>query len=84
MYVGLMLYVVVVLVTALRRKKFAEGEGVEIPVAESRRDVQATPLWLDRWVPWLTATAILVLLAYGPQLYEQLTNAQLNSPSFPP
>ncbi len=84
MYTGLVLYVVVVAVTALRRKKFAEGEGVEIPVAESIQDPQRTPLWLDRWAPWLTAAVLLVLLAYGPQLYEQIVNAQLTSPGFTP
>ena len=84
MYVGLVAYVVVVAVTALRRKRFADGEGVEVPIAESIRDPQTTPVWLDRWAPWLTASALLILLAYGPQLYEQIVNAQLTSPSFTP
>ena len=84
MYVGLVAYVVVVAVTALRRKRFADGEGVEVPISESIRDPQTTPVWLDRWGPWLTAAGLLILLAYGPQLYEQIVNAQLTSPSVVP
>ncbi len=84
MYIGLVLYVVVIVVTALRKERFAEGEWIEVPVAESIRDAQKTPLWLDSWKPWLTATVLLIFLAYGPQLYEQLTNAQLTSPGYIP
>jgi len=84
MYIGAMLIIVVVAVTAFRRKRFPEGEGVEIPIAESLRDAQATPLWLDRWKPWLLAIVVLIALAYGPQLFEMITSIQNTSPGFTP
>jgi cytochrome c oxidase subunit 1 len=84
MYIGAMLIIVVIAVTAFRRKRFAEGEGVEIPIAKSIRDPQLTPVWLDRWKPWLIAILVLILLAYGPQLFEMITNIQSTSPGFTP
>ncbi|MEN8235120.1 MAG: cbb3-type cytochrome c oxidase subunit I [Actinomycetota bacterium] len=84
MWLGLMTFVVVILMTVFGRKRFAEGEGVEVPIAESIHDPQDTPVWLDRWRPWLIATVVIILLAYGPQLYEQIFNAHLTSPGFTP
>ena len=84
MYIGAMMIIVVVTVTALRRKRFPKGEGIEIPIAESIRDPQLTPVWLDRWKPWLIAMALLLLVAYGPQLFEMVTNIQMTSPGFTP
>lgn len=63
----------------------AEPEDVpDIPVAESLRDPQLTPQWLDSFKPWLIATVALILIAYGPQLVEQIANMQLNAPGFSP
>lgn len=84
MYIGLILYVVVCVMTWLQRKRLPEGEEIEVPIAESIRDPQHTPLWLDRWKPWLTAAIILIVLAYGPQLYEQILTGMNTSPSFTP
>ena len=84
MYIGAMIIIVVIAVTAFRRKRFPEGEGIEIPIAESIRDPQLTPLWLDRWKPWLIAIVVLILLAYGPQLFEMISNVQMTSPGFTP
>jgi hypothetical protein len=67
------------------RQEPADPEEVpEIPVAESLRDPQLTPVWLDRFKPWLIATAALILIAYGPQLVEQISSMQLNAPGFAP
>ncbi|MEN8040710.1 MAG: b(o/a)3-type cytochrome-c oxidase subunit 1 [Actinomycetota bacterium] len=84
MYIGIMLYVVVMIMTVVAGKRFGEGEGVEVPIAESLRDPQLTPLWLDRWKPWLIAVVVLIVLAYGPQLFEQISQAQMTSPGFTP
>jgi cytochrome c oxidase subunit 1 len=51
-----------------------------MPVAEALRDAQETPAWLDRWTPWLVATVILILLAYGPPLVHLVRNADLSAP----
>jgi hypothetical protein len=39
-----------------------------------------TPVWLDRFKPWLIVAGVLLVLAYGPQLVDQIMNMDLNSP----
>ncbi len=80
MFVGMYLYVFIVAKTAFA--KHAEPATVEIPVAEAMHDPQETPDWLDRWVPWLIGTVALILVAYGPQLIDQIANISLTSPGF--
>jgi cytochrome c oxidase subunit 1 len=55
----------------------------EVPIAESIRDAQLTPEWLDRFKPWLIGAGLLLVLAYGPQLVDQIWNMNLNAPGFP-
>ena len=52
----------------------------EVPIAESLRHPQLTPVWLDRFKPWLIGAAALLVIAYGPQLIDQIWNMNLNSP----
>ena len=82
--VSVIMYVVTMIRTAAQKERVAVGEEVQIPIAESLRDPQLTPLWLDTWKPWLIGTVLLIVLAYGPQLYEQISNASLSSPGFGP
>ncbi|MDH5615482.1 MAG: cytochrome C, partial [Acidimicrobiia bacterium] len=56
---------------------------IEVPIAESEQDPQLTPLWLDRWVPWIVGTVLLILVAYGPQLIDQIANIDLGSGQAP-
>jgi len=84
MWIGLMIFIVVVAVTAMQRKRLPENELVEVPLAESLQDLRNTPAWLDRWRPWLIASVVIIILSYGPQLYEQITQVQLTSPGFTP
>ncbi len=58
----------------------APDEVPEIPVAESIRHPQLTPVWLDRFRPWLIAAGLLLAIAYGPQLVDQILNMNLNAP----
>ena len=60
------------------------GEEIEIPVAESVHPVQETPAKLDWWTPWLIGAVALILVAYGPQLIEQIRNIDLSSPGVMP
>ena len=60
------------------------GEETEIPVAESVHPAQETPAKLDWWTPWLVGTVALILVAYGPQLIEQIGNIDLSSPGVMP
>jgi cytochrome c oxidase subunit 1 len=78
--VSLLLYFANVLGTVFASRPLPEP--VEMPVAESLTDPQRTPAWLDAWVPWLVATVILIVISYGPTLFELIRSAQLTSPGF--
>lgn len=80
LFIGGYLFIVIVAKTAFARK--AEASDVVVPVAEAKYDPQETPDWLDRWVPWLIGTVALLLVAYGPQLIDQISNISLTSPGF--
>ncbi len=74
------MYLTIMIATALSRQR-VETEVV-IPVAESISPPEMTPAWLDRWSPWVIATLVLIIVAYGPQLIDQIVNMQLTSPGF--
>lgn len=74
------LYIVILAVTAF--SKNGEKATTQIPVAESIQDPAASPAWLDKWMPWLIATILLIVVAYGPQLVAQISSIQLTSPGF--
>jgi cytochrome c oxidase subunit 1 len=77
--VSVLLFTYIMLRTATGKKVPAD-EVIEVPVAESVRHPQLTPLWLDRFKPWMIVTILLLLAAYGPQLVDQILNMNLNSP----
>ncbi len=78
--VSVLLYGLVMYKT-IRQKPAADPSLVpDVPVAESIRHPQLTPVWLDRFKPWLIAAAVLLVIAYGPQLFDQVTNMNLNAP----
>lgn len=66
--------------TVLHKKYLAEP--IEMPVAEPLEPIPA-PKWLDSWRPWLVTTVVLILVAYGPVLFNMITNINLTSPGFP-
>lgn len=69
----------VILGTVLVRRK--SDEPVTMPVAEPLVK-QPTPAWLDSWTPWLLGAIALILLAYGPMLYNLIVNLTLWSPGY--
>jgi cytochrome c oxidase subunit 1 len=81
--VSVLIYGYVMYKTA-RGPKVAPEDVPAIPIAESLRDPQLTPVWLDRFKPWLIAAGVLIVVAYGPQLWDQITGMQLNSPGWTP
>jgi cytochrome c oxidase subunit 1 len=85
LFIGVIMYVLIMIKTATA-KRVEEPALVPTapPVAESLRHPQLTPRWLDHWKPWLIATIALLLIAYGPQLIDQISNIQLNAPGFSP
>jgi cytochrome c oxidase subunit 1 len=81
--VSVLMYGWVMLKTAIGPK--ANPEDVpEVPIAESIVPAQQTPAWLDNFKPWLIGTAVLVVLAYGPQLFIQISEISLNAPGVTP
>ncbi|MGD2101981.1 MAG: b(o/a)3-type cytochrome-c oxidase subunit 1 [Acidimicrobiia bacterium] len=83
LFVAVIMYVWIMFKTATGEK--ADPEDVpEVPIAESLRDPQQTPAWLDSFKPWLIGAVVLILVAYGPQLIEQISNISLNAPGLGP
>lgn len=70
----------VVMVKTMRTERVAAELVPVTPIAEPIRSAQLTPVWLDTFKPWLIAAALLLLIAYGPQLADQLLNMNLNAP----
>jgi cytochrome c oxidase subunit I len=76
--VSVLIYAWVMIRTATGPKAAPE-DVPEVPIAESIRHPQLTPAWLDRFKPWLITALVLVVVAYGPQLYSMISNISLNS-----
>jgi cytochrome c oxidase subunit 1 len=80
LFVSVILYFIVVVKTATNKETVAEE--VEVPVAESMHDPALGPIWLDRWSPWIYGALALVVIVYGPVLFELIRNIALTSPGF--
>jgi cytochrome c oxidase subunit 1 len=78
--VGAYMYVTIVVATAYA--KSTVKADIEVPEAEAMQDPALSPVWTDKWAPWLLATVVLIVIAYGPQLIAQISNIQLTSPGF--
>lgn len=48
---------------------------IQMPVAEPLSGGEA-PAWLDRWWPWLNGAIALIIISYGPMLYQLIRDAQ--------
>ena len=48
--------------------------------AEALSGPDHAPAFLDRWRPWLVASAVLIVIAYGPTLVRLVTTTPLNTP----
>ncbi len=77
--ISVLIYGWVMLRTALGPKVEASLVPT-VPIAESIRHPQLTPVWLDRFKPWLIAAGLLLVVAYGPQFIDQIFNMNLNAP----
>ncbi|HET6950887.1 MAG TPA: cbb3-type cytochrome c oxidase subunit I [Acidimicrobiales bacterium] len=76
--VSLILYVVTMLRTALGPKVAAEAVP-DVPIAESLHGGGRTPWWLDSFKPWLIATVVLIVVAYGAQLVSMISDMHLHA-----
>lgn len=76
--VSLILFFLNMVMTAFFSK---EGVEVEMPVAEPLH-VEAVPAWLNNWRPWLAGTVALIVVGYGPMLFQLIRDVALTSPGF--
>jgi cytochrome c oxidase subunit 1 len=51
----------------------------EMPVAEPW-DPRPIPAWLDNWAPWIWGAVALVIISYGPMLFQLINTMQLYAP----
>ncbi len=70
----------IVLIGTLFNKK--SDVEVKMPVAEPLNPSQSIPKWLDSWTPWVFGAVALVLVAYGPMLYQLIRDIELTSPGW--
>lgn len=77
-----LLLLVTVLMTVFAGKKLPEAEIPDMPVAEAVSGPEEGPSCLSERKPWLAVTAALIVVAYGPVLYEAIRTAEWTSPGF--
>jgi cytochrome c oxidase subunit 1 len=82
LFVSFILLYVTVLGTIFAGQKLPEAEIPDMPVAEAISRPEAGPMWLSQWKPWLAVTVALIVVAYGPILYEAVRTAEATSPGF--
>lgn len=80
LFVSGLIYLVVIYKTATNKER-VESE-VEVPIAEPMQDPALGPAWLDRWAPWIYGALALIVLMYGPVLFEMIRTMALTSPGF--
>lgn len=51
-------------------------EEIEMPLARPI-DEKPSPLWLDRWWPWLNGAIALIIIAYAPMIYQLIRDMQI-------
>jgi cytochrome c oxidase subunit 1 len=69
-------FAIMILTVVVPRKLDAP---VEMPVAQPL-DPKPAPKWLDTWWPWLNGAIALIILSYGPMLFQMITNITLWAP----
>jgi cytochrome c oxidase subunit 1 len=56
----------------------------EVTFAKAVSGPEDVPAILDRFTPWLAVAAVLILVNYGPTLFNLVTNVRLNIPGLSP
>ncbi len=78
------LFFVNLVATLWASKPEALAEQAQMPLAEVLEPEPALPAWLDRLKPWVLATVVLMLLAYGPPLVYLASTANFAVPAMRP
>jgi cytochrome c oxidase subunit 1 len=71
-----------ILVTVFAGKRLPVEEIPDMPVAEAVSGAEEGPAWLSDWKLWLGVTFAIILVAYGPILYESFRISEWTSPGF--
>lgn len=82
LFVAYILIFVVLLGTVFAGQKLTDEEVPPMPVAEALVAAEDGPRWLSQWKPWLAGAAFLILLAYGPVMFELIRTAEFTSPGY--
>ena len=77
LFISATLFFAVMLFTVIVPRKL--DKPVEMPIAQPL-DPTPAPKWLDNWTPWLAGTIALVVISYGPMLFQLITQIQMTSP----
>ncbi|MCB0100311.1 MAG: cytochrome C oxidase subunit I, partial [Caldilineaceae bacterium] len=74
LFISATLYFVNIFGTVLFGKKI-DSDEIVVPIAEPL-DPKPVPKWLDTWWPWVNGAIFLLLLSYGPMLYQLFRDSQ--------
>ncbi|MDJ0756266.1 MAG: cbb3-type cytochrome c oxidase subunit I [Ardenticatenaceae bacterium] len=68
-----LLYYINIIGTAAQKKKLEEP--IVMPVAEPYHpeEIAVQPAWLDRWRPWIVTMIALIVISYGPVLFDLIS-----------
>ncbi len=82
LFISYILIYVNVFGTIFAKQKLPKVEVPDMPIAQAVSPPEAGPMWLSQWKPWLAATIAIIIVAYGPILYEAIRTAEATSPGF--
>ncbi len=80
LFVSGAIYLLVMYMTATNKER-VESEVI-VPIAEPMQDPANSPIWLDRWAPWIYGALALIVIMYAPVLIDMIKNIALTSPGF--
>lgn len=69
LFISATAFFAVILFTVLSPRSRKPDKPVEMPVAEPYRP-GPVPKWLENWTPWLAGAIGLIVLSYGPMIYQ--------------
>jgi cytochrome c oxidase subunit 1 len=81
LFISATLFFLVIFGTALN--PFKLDKPIEMPVAKPL-DPKPAPEWLDNWWPWMAGALALIVLSYGPMLYQLIRDAEMIIPGMQP
>jgi cytochrome c oxidase subunit 1 len=70
LFISATLFFAVMLFTLILPRK--NQKPIEMPVAQQWHP-GPVPKWLDNWVPWLAASIALIVISYGPMLFQLIS-----------